>query len=131
MNTLKELAASAHLVSQTALERALSELKGYIDAQDDAYKQALQSQLNALIGSEGDADKLINTFTEIKNFLADYSEDDTLKSLLDAVNNAVGTETARAKGVENELSGRIKTLEDISVMTAAEAKAIFDSVFNS
>ena len=151
-NTLKDLAASALLVSQTALEKALIELKSYIDTQDaagSASTAAVQSQLDALIGAAGgDADKLLNTFNDIKAFLADYDEDDTLKSLIDAVNTAVsneatrattaegqlntaiGNEVTRAQGAESALSGRLDTLEGVNIMTAAEAKTVFDGVFN-
>lgn len=156
MATLKELAASAQLVAQEGLEKALTELKNYIDTQDasgagsaSAAIQAVQDQLNALVGAqEGDADKVLNTFNEIKAFLADYSEDDTLKSLIDAVNTAItaeqtrattaegnlstaiATEKSRAEGAEGALSGRITTLENVEVMTAAQAKTVFDKVFN-
>lgn len=156
-NTLKDLATSAKLVSQTALEQALSDLKSYIDAQDTAggsaastAVQAVSDRLDTLIGAQnGDLDNLINTFNEVKAFLADYNEDDTLKSLIDAAeaaaqtaattaeNNAksyaegiVSTESTRAQGAESALSGRITTLENVSIMTAQEAHAIYDGVFN-
>lgn len=130
-NTLKELAATAQLVTQTALERALGELKTYIDAHDTAAAGNLQAQIDALVGAAGgDADKLLNTFNDIKAFLADYSEDDTLKSLLDAVQTAVSTEQTRAEAAEKALGDRVKTLEDVSVMTAEQAKTLFDSVFS-
>ena len=135
MATLKEVAASVQIVSQVGLERALIELKTYIDTQDasgsssaSAAIQAVQDQLNALIGTE-DADKVLNTFNEIKAFLADYTEDDTLKSLIDAVNNAVTAEQTRAEAAESALSGRITTIENVNVMTSEQAKALFDSVF--
>lgn len=154
MPTLKELALTAQIVTQEALEKSFRDLKNYIDTQDQsgssaaqAAIQAVQDQLNALIGSE-DADKLINTFNEIKAFLADYTEDDTLKSLIDAVNTAISNETTRATGAESALSAaissettratnaesalsdRVTTLENINVMTAAQANELFDSVFN-
>ena len=130
-NTLKDLAATAQLVTQTALERALGELKTYIDARDTAAAGNLQAQIDALVGAVGgDADKLLNTFNDIKAFLADYSEDDTLKSLLDAVQAAVSTEQTRAEAAEKALGDRVKTLEDVSVMTAEQAKTLFDSVFS-
>ena len=130
MPTLKELAATAQVVTQTGLERSLTELKNYIDSRDTADKAALQGQIDALIGAAGgDTDKLLNTFNDIKAFLADYSEDNTLKSLLDAVNIAIGEEQMRAMNAEAALAGRIKTLEDVSVMTSEQAKALFDSVF--
>ena len=156
MSTLKDLAASAKLVSQDALERAFSELKTYIDTQDSSGSSAassaiaaVQSQLDALIGAtNGDADKLLNTFNDIKAFLSDYDEDDTLKSLLDAIdtaisaeetrakgvegnlNTAIGNEVTRAQGAESALSGRVTTLENVNIMTSSEAKTLFDSVFN-
>ena len=155
-NTLKDLASSAKVVSQVALEKAFRELKAYIDTQDasgsSAASQAvanLQQQLDTLVGGDGDLDKVINTFNEVKAFLADYSEDDTLKSLIDAAVSAaataasaaesnaksytdtkVGAEKDRAEAAEGALSDRVTTLEDISVMDATEAKTIFDSVFN-
>ena len=155
MPTLKEVAATAQVVSQVALEKAFRELKNYIDTQDasgssgaSAAIQAVQNQLNALIGTD-DADKVLNTFNEIKAFLADYSEDDTLKSLIDAVNTAIsgeqtraqaaeaalntaiGNEASRAQGAESALDGRITTIENVHVMTAQEAKDLFDEVFGS
>ena len=131
-NTLKDLASTVQVVSQEALERAFVELKTYIDAHAGSEAvQQVQQQLDALIGAqEGDADKLLNTFNDIKAFLADYSEDDTLASLISAVNRAVSNETTRATIAEDSLSGRITTLENISVMTSAQAKTLFDSVFN-
>ena len=112
-NTLKDLAAQAKLVAQEALEKALVELKKYIDT---------------LIGVN-DATQAIDTFNEIKAFLAGI-QDTTLQQLLNAVSTAIQTEESRASGAESALSGRITTLENVSVMTASEAKTIFDSVFN-
>lgn len=156
-NTLKDLASTAKLVSQIALEQALTDLKTYIDTQDAAGGssasqaiQQVQNQLDTLIGAqEGDVDKVINTFNEIKAFLADYSEDDTLKGLIDAAISAattaasqaesnaktyadtiVGTERTRATTAEGNLSDRITTLENVNIMTAAEATTIFNGVFN-
>lgn len=156
-NTLKDLAATAKLVSQTALEQALTDLKSYIDAQDTAggssaqqAVQAVQNQLDTLIGApSGDLDNLINTFNEIKAFLADYDEDDTLKNLIDAAEAAaqtaastaeqnaksyadgiVATESTRAQDTERALGGRITTLENVSIMTAQEAHTLYDGVFN-
>ena len=132
MATLKEVAASAQVVSQVALEKAFRELKSYIDTKDGANNTAIQNVQNALdslVGSD-DADKVINTFNEIKAFLADYTEDDTLKSLIDAVNTAISSEQTRAEAAETALGTRIKTLEDIEVMSAQQAKTLFDSIFN-
>lgn len=130
-NTLKDLASTVQVVSQEALERAFVELKTYIDAHAGSEAvQQLQTQLDTLIGAEGDADKLLNTFNDIKAFLADYSEDDTLASLISAINTAVSNEATRATAAETALSGRITTLENISVMTSAQAKTLFNSVFN-
>lgn len=155
-NTLKDLAASAKLVSQDALEQALTDLKTYIDTQDTAGGSAataaiqnLQQQLDTLVGGDGDLDNLINTFNEVKAFLADYNESDTLKNLIDAAISAattaagnaesnakayadtkVGAEETRATGAESALSGRITTLENVAIMTAAEATTIFNGVFN-
>lgn len=129
-NTLKELASTAQIVTQTALERALRELKTYVDNQSVAAAKSLQDQIDALVGAAGgDADKLLNTFNDIKAFLTDYSEDDTLKSLLDAVQNAVNAEKTRAEAAEAALGQRVTTLENVSIMTDAQAKSLFDSVF--
>ena len=143
------------MVSQQALGVILDKIKAYIDQQDTSGSSAaseavqnLQNQLNALVGSE-DADKVINTFNEVKAFLADYSEDDTLKSLIDSAVSAattaastaetnakayadgkVNTEKTRAEAAESALAGRVKTLEDINVMTAEQADTLFNSVFN-
>ena len=119
------------VVSEDALNKTLTELKTYITEQAAVPAQQVQAQLDALIGAQnGDTDKLLNTFNDIKAFLADYDEDDTLKSLIDAVNTAIGTEQTRAQGAENALSGRITTLENVSVMTTQEAATLFDSIFN-
>jgi len=155
-NTLKDLAAQLKLVGQDALSQALSDLKAYIDAQDaaggsdaSAAIDAVNAKLDALIGAqEGDVDTILNTFNEIKAFLADYDESDTLKSLIDAATTAaqnaasaaetaaksyadtkVGDEATRAQAAESALSGRITTLENIDVMTVAEAQKLFESTF--
>ena len=134
-NTLKDLAAQAKLVAQDALEKALIELKTYIDAQDAAGSgasadaiAAVNARIDTLIGVN-DATQAIDTFNEIKAFLAGI-QDTTLQQLLNAVSNAVQTEESRAMGAESALSNRVTTLENVSVMTASEAKTIFDSVFN-
>lgn len=136
-NTLKDLAASVKLVSEVGLEQALTQLKSYIDTNDTT----INNKIDSLIGAQGgDADKIINTFNEIKAFLADYTEDDTLKSLIDAVNNAVTAEAnrataaeqaeaQRAAAAEQALDGRLTTLENIHVMTAQEAQDIFDEIY--
>jgi hypothetical protein len=155
-NTLKDLAASAKLVSQDALEQALTDLKSYIDTQDTAGGSAataaiqnLQQQLDTLVGGDGDLDTIINTFNEVKAFLADYAESDTLKNLIDAAISAattaagnaetnaksytdtkVGAEETRATAAEGALSGRVTTLENVAIMTATEATTIFNGVFN-
>lgn len=136
-NTLKDLAASVKLVSEVGLEQALTQLKSYIDTNDTT----INNKIDSLIGAQGgDADKIINTFNEVKAFLADYTEDDTLKSLIDAVNNAVAAEAnrataaeqaeaQRAAAAEQALDGRLTTLENIHVMTAQEAQDIFDEIY--
>ena len=157
MATLKELAASAKLVAQEGLEKALVELKNYIDTQDAAGGSsaseaiaAVNERLDTLIGGDADADKVINTFNEIKRFLAQIDDDgDTLKQILDAVNRAISDEVSRAEAAEqanaqavadeksraetaeNALSERVTTLENVSIMTAAEAVEIFNQVFNA
>lgn len=158
MATLKELAASAKLVAQEGLEKALVELKNYIDTKDaeggssaSEAIAAVNERLDTLIGSEdGDADKVINTFNEIKRFLEQIDDDgNTLKQILDAVNTAISNEVSRASAAEqtnaqavadeksraetaeNALSERVTTLENVSVMTAAEAGEIFNQVFNA
>ena len=132
-NTLKDLAAGQKLVSNVTLEQSLQDLKSYIDAQDAAQGAAaahVQRNLDTLIGAQGgDADEILNTFNEIKAFLSDYDESDTLKSLLDAVGTAIGTERSRATGAETALGDRITVLEGLSVLTAAEAHTMFENVF--
>lgn len=157
MATLKEVAATAQIVTQTAMGKYLDKLKVYIDTKDGEGAAAasaaiaqVQSNLDALIGAQGgDVDNVINTFNEIKAFLADYSEDDTLKNLIDAAVSAattaaataesnakayadekVGTEKTRAEGAEEALSGRITTLENINVMTEQQANDLFEQIFN-
>ena len=136
-NTLKDLAERVKLVSEVGLEQALTQLKSYIDTNDTT----INNKIDSLIGAQGgDADKIINTFNEIKAFLADYKEDDTLKSLIDAVNSAVTAEAnrataaeqaeaQRAAAAEQALDGRLTTLENIHVMTAQEAQDIFDEIY--
>ena len=157
MATLKELAASAKLVAQEGLEKALVELKNYIDTQDAAGGSsasepiaAVNERLDTLIGGDADADKVINTFNEIKRFLSEIDDDgNTLKQILDAVNTAISNEVSRAstaeqanaqavadeksraETAENALSERVTTLENVSIMTAAEAGEIFNQVFNA
>lgn len=146
MSKLKEMAATGQIVMQEALRSALTELKTYLDSQSSSSSAAIEAvnaRIDTLIGS-GDTTSVIDTFNEIKAFLADYDNHDALKSLIDAAINAATTaetnaknyadtkvqaEQERATGAENALSGRISTLEDVSVMTASEAKTIFDSVF--
>ena len=132
MSTLKDLALGGKkIVSEDALNKTLTELKTYINEQAAVPAQQVQAKLDTLIGAQnGDVDKLLNTFNDIKAFLSDYDEDDTLKSLLDAVGTAISTEQIRAQGAESALSGRITTLENVSVMTTQEAATLFDSIFN-
>lgn len=126
MATLKEVAATQQIVTEEGLGRALTELKTYIDGKDTAIGQ----RIDALLGTT-DATKIIDTFKEIKDFLSDYDSDDTLKSLLDAVSSAVAAEQSRATGAEEALGGRVTTLENVAVMTSAQAKTLFDGVFNA
>lgn len=132
MATLKQLAQSnGAVVSEEALSRTLSELKIYITTRAALPVQQIQDQLNALIGAQGgDTDKLLNTFNDIKAFLADYDEDNTLKSLIDAVGVAISSEQTRAQGVETALSTRIGVLESVGIMTSEQAKTLFDSIYN-
>ena len=126
MATLKEVAATQQIVTEVVPGRALTELKTYIDGKDTAIGQ----RIDALLGTT-DATKIIDTFKEIKDFLSDYDSDDTLKSLLDAVSSAVAAEQIRATGAEEALGGRVTTLENVAVMTSAQAKTLFDGVFNA
>ena len=126
MAALKEVAAMQQIVTEVGLCRALTELKTYIDGKDTAIGQ----RIDALLGTT-DATKIIDTFKEIKDFLSDYDSDDTLKSLLDAVSSAVAAEQIRATGAEEALGGRVTTLENVAVMTSAQAKTLFDGVFNA
>lgn len=132
MATLKEIAASQQIVTDESLRAALVELKTYIDAHANDDVTELSNRLDALIGAQGgDADKVLNTFNEIKAFLADYDEDDTLKSLIDAVDASVTAERTRATAAEQSLGNRITVLENVTVMTAAQARTVFDNVFNT
>lgn len=132
MGTLKDAAGQQQLMTEVALTAVLRELKTYIDGQSAAADiQALNDRLDALVGAaSGDTDKVLDTFNEIKAFLADYSEDDTLKSLIDAVSAQVSTERTRAEGAESALGTRVTAIENVPVMTAAQAEAVFDGVFN-
>jgi hypothetical protein len=126
MATLKEVAATQQIVTEEGLGRALTELKTYIDGKDTAIGQ----RIDALLGTT-DATKIIDTFKEIKDFLSDYDSDDTLKSLLDAVSSSVAAEQSRATAAAESLGGRVTTLENVAVMTSAQAKTLFDGVFNA
>ena len=155
--TLKDLAATGQVVMQEALRQSLTNLKTYIDQQDAAGSSAAQDAIDAVNerldtligGEEGDVDKVINTFNEIKDFLAQIDDDgDTLKQILDAINTAISNEVSRAsaaeqanasaisaeatraQNAESALSGRVTTLENIAVMTSAQATGIFNEVFN-
>lgn len=154
MATLKQLATTKKVIMEEAFTKALNKLKTYIDTQDAAGSSAasdavadLQSQINTLIG-QGDVDKVINTFNEVKTFLADYDSDDTLKNLIDAAVSAattaaataesnakaytdtkVGNEKTRAEAAEQALSDRVTTLEDIEVMSSQQAEDLFDGIF--
>ena len=131
MATMKELALNGgKVIDMAALTETLTELKTYINTAAAEPARQVKEQLDALIGAqEGDADKIINTFNEIKAFLSDYSEDDTLKSLIDAVDSAITTERSRATQAETALGERITTIENVNIMTAAEAKTMFDGIF--
>lgn len=155
VETLLDAASAQQIMTDVGAEELLSRLKAYIDGLVTSESSArttaisnLQQQLNTLVGSGDDLDKIINTFNEIKAFLSAYSEDDTLKSLLDAIDTAISTEATRAgqaetalgeritneanraAGVESSLGGRIAALENVEVMTVADADALFDSIFN-
>ena len=155
MATLKEVAAQQQVIIGASLEQTLVLLSTYLagkfseesTARTEAV-QNLQQQLNTLVGGGGDLDKVINTFNEVKAFLSDYSEDDKLKTLIDAVNSAIATEahrataaenalggritaeTTRATNAESALGGRITILENVQVMTSQDASDLFDSIFN-
>lgn len=155
--TLKDLAVTGQVVMQEALRQSLTNLKTYIDQQDAAGSSAAQDAIDAVNerldtligGEEGDVDKVINTFNEIKDFLAQIDDDgDTLKQILDAINTAISNEVSRAsaaeqanasaisaeatraQNAESALSGRVTTLENIAVMTSTQATGIFNEVFN-
>lgn len=156
MSEFIDLLATLKVVGQDALAEAITSLKTYIDRKDNLTKNKadiavafVQNKLNNLIGSQdGDADTIINTFNEIKAFLADYDEDDTLKSLITAATTAaqnaantaesnaksyadgkVGTEKSRAEGAEGDIEDGVEDLEGIDVMTAAEANKLFENTF--
>ena len=133
MATLKDLTQNTNMVvTEVGLRKAFQDLKGYIDTQVTTNSGSLTTRvaaLEALIDGTNDVDKVIDTFNEIKTFLADYDTDDTLKSLIDAVNTAIQAEVTRATNAETALAGRITTLENVNVMTDTQAHTLFGDVF--
>ena len=133
-DTIKDLTSNDQLVSQSALEKALSALKVYIDQQDNkSYSEeivALRDRLETLIGlPEGDANTIIDTFNEVKAFLRNYTEGSTLQEYLSGINNSIINEENRAKAVEQSIINYMNSL-GVNVMTSQQAKALYDSVFN-
>lgn len=133
-DTIKDLTSNDQLVSQSALEKALSALKVYIDQQDNkSYSEeivALRDRLETLIGlPEGDANTIIDTFNEVKAFLRNYTEGSTLQEYLSGINTSIRNEENRAKAVEQSIINYMNSL-GVNVMTSQQAKALYDSVFN-
>lgn len=154
MATLREIAATQQVVTDVAFRKALEELKVYIDAHGGDYSSeidAINERLNTLIGEDEsgqsvDVTTAIDTFNEIKDFLAGI-EDTTLAGLITTINNAIDGKATKATtlagyGITNAytktesdaitdaISARVTTLENVEVMTAAQAEALFDSIFN-
>lgn len=75
----------------------------------------LQDQIDT-ITKDGETQKAIDTFNEVKTFLADYNTDDTLKSIIDAANTAAqkaaDTALSSAKTYVDGRIGSIGALED-------------------
>lgn len=134
----QDLPQDEQIVMLSTLAATLRDVKTYIDKQDsagssdaDAKIKAVSDKLDALIGAdEGDLDDVINTFNEVKAFLADYGEDDTLKALIDSVDRAITAENERAESAERALGDRITTLENVPVLTPQQARDMFNSIFN-
>lgn len=154
MATLREIAATQQVVTDVAFRKALEELKVYIDAHGGDYSSeidAINERLNTLIGEDEsgqsvDVTTAIDTFNEIKDFLAGI-EDTTLAGLITTINNAIDGKASKATtlagyGITNAytktesdaitdaISARVTTLENVEVMTAAQAEELFDSIFN-
>jgi len=125
------------LLSKTALDKLLLLLKEKFDSIDTAGAEDIQKinqRLDTLVGKKEDGTVVdvttaIDTFNEIKEFLSGI-EDTDLQSIITAINTAISTEQTRAEGAETALGNRIKTLEDIEVMTASDVESAWDAVFN-
>lgn len=125
------------LLSKTALDKLLLLLKEKFDSIDTAGAEDIKKinqRLDTLIGKKEDGTVVdvttaIDTFNEIKEFLSGI-EDTDLQSIITAINTAISTEQTRAEGAETALGNRIKTLEDIEVMTASDVESAWDAVFN-
>lgn len=85
----------------TALKQKLEGLENYDDTELENAISTLTEQFNTLLGSETDADEVINTFNEIVAFLESIKETDTLEGILGDISD-------KFAGLE----GRIKNLED-------------------
>ena len=155
MATLKEVAAQQQVVTDVALRKALTELKAYIDANAGSILSgeiaAINGRINTLIGEDEngqsiDVTQAIDTFNEIKDFLAGV-EDTTLAGLISTINTAIEGKATKATtlagygitnaytkgevdGITGAISGRVTTLENVEVMTAEQAGTLFDSIFN-
>lgn len=123
------------LLSKSGLDKLLLLLKGKLDEIPGTEAIAhINQRIDTLIGKKEDGTVVdvtsaIDTFNEIKDFLSGI-EDTDLQSLLSAINTAVSNEATRAGNAETALGNRIKTLEDIEVMTASEVEDAWDAVFN-
>lgn len=125
------------LLSKTALDKLLLLLKEKFDNIDTAGAEDIQKinqRIDTLIGKKEDGTVVdvttaIDTYNEIKDFLSGI-EDTDLQSLISAINTAISTEQTRAEGAETALGNRIKTIEDIEVMTASDVESAWDAVFN-
>ena len=134
-NELKTI--ESPLLSKTALDKLLLLLKDKFDSIDTAGAEGIKKinqRLDTLVGKKEDGTVVdvttaIDTFNEIKEFLSGI-EDTDLQSIITAINTAISTEQNRAEGAETALSNRIKTIEDIEVMTASDVEAVWDAVFN-
>lgn len=92
--------------------------------------KALQDQIDT-ITKDGETKKAIDTFNEVKTFLADYNTDDTLKSIIDAAetaaNKAASTAETNAKTYIDGRIGNIGTLETGGYDNKQTVKGYVDS----
>ena len=130
-NTLKDLAASAKLVAQEALEKALTELKTYIDAQDAAGSgasadaiAAVNARIDTLIG-QGDTTQVIDTFNSNHMGMSSEMTDDVY---IEDVYNSLSIEGYKVnRTLINNVLSRQRDVESDDEKTVLIIKGYFQA----